>query len=236
MQKFDGFTAGKHRHISLPAQFFDELLPLIDDLAELKVTLFCFQALHQKQGIYRYLTRADFDFAQELLQGLQTIQPENPVEEILTEALTQTVKRGTLLHAMVDIQGNSVGLYFLNTARGRRAISQIEAGQWHLDDTQTVEILPERPNIYTLYEENIGLLTPLIADELQDAEDTYPENWIADAIKLAVEGNKRNWRYIRAILKRWQQEGKDSHETSGRDTVEDGRDYATGKFADIIES
>jgi len=37
---------------------------------------------------------------------------------------------------------------------------------------------PERPNIFKLYEENIGPLTPLIADALKDAEKTYPPEWV----------------------------------------------------------
>jgi len=64
-------------------------------------------------------------------------------------------------------------------------------------------------NIYALYEQNIGALTPLIADALKDAERTYGAEWIADALKLAVTNNKRNWKYCEAILKRWKVEGKD---------------------------
>ncbi len=62
---------------------------------------------------------------------------------------------------------------------------------------------------FALYESNIGPLTPMIADALQDAEKTYPPDWIKDAIALAVENNKRNWRYCETILKRWQAGGKD---------------------------
>ena len=68
------------------------------------------------------------------------------------------------------------------------------------DDTQ---------NIFTLYEQNIGLLTPMIALSLGDAEEMYGPVWIGDAIKIAVENNKRNWKYCEAILKRWATEGKD---------------------------
>jgi len=68
---------------------------------------------------------------------------------------------------------------------------------------------PLTANIYSLYENNIGAITPMIADALKDAEDTYPADWIADAMRLAVENNKRNWKYCEAILKRWQVEGKD---------------------------
>jgi len=58
----------------------------------------------------------------------------------------------------------------------------------------------DRPNIFILYEQNIGLLTPPIADELRQAEQTYPAGWIEEAFREAVSLNKRSWRYIRAIL------------------------------------
>ena len=62
--------------------------------------------------------------------------------------------------------------------------------------------------MFRLYEENIGPLTPLIADMLKDAEELYQAPWIADAIELAVKNNKRNWKYCEAILKRWKEEGR----------------------------
>ena len=61
MQKFEGFKSGKFRHIKVPAPFFSELLPLIDDLAELKVTLFCLWAFSQKDSRFRYLRQRDFE-------------------------------------------------------------------------------------------------------------------------------------------------------------------------------
>ena len=61
----------------------------------------------------------------------------------------------------------------------------------------------DRPNVFKLYEENIGPLTPMIADALKDAETIYSIEWIAEAIELAVKNNKRNWKYSEAILKRW---------------------------------
>ena len=64
-------------------------------------------------------------------------------------------------------------------------------------------------NIFTVYQSNIGLLTPIVADSLKDAETLYPTEWILDAIALAVTNNKRNWRYCESILKRWKADGKD---------------------------
>ena len=58
-----------------------------------------------------------------------------------------------------------------------------------------------------VYQEEIGVITPMIADELRDAIDTYQSRWIRDAIAEAAIQNKRGWKYISAILTRWQAQG-----------------------------
>ena len=79
------------------------------------------------------------------------------------------------------------------------AIEGITKGEWRPwpDEEKPVSLLIDRPNIFVLYEQNIGALTPIIADELRDAEQTYPPQWIEEAIKIAVENNVRRWRYVR---------------------------------------
>ena len=67
---------------------------------------------------------------------------------------------------------------------------------------------PFEEDIFALYEENIGLLTPLIAERIKEAERRYPASWIRDAIREAVELNVRNWRYVERILQRWAREGR----------------------------
>jgi DnaD/phage-associated family protein len=91
---------------------------------------------------------------------------------------------------------------------------------------------PERPNIFKLYEGNIGPLTPMIADALKDAEATYSEDWIAEALEIAVKSNKRSWKYVEAILRRWKEEGhakeqdrRDAKEPRGRDVTRKVEDF-----------
>ena len=62
--------------------------------------------------------------------------------------------------------------------------------------------------MFELYEQNIGMMSPMIADALLEAEEMYPEEWIEDAIEEAVVQNKRSWRYISRILERWELEGR----------------------------
>ena len=71
-----------------------------------------------------------------------------------------------------------------------------------------IQVQVERPNIFVLYEQNIGFLSPLIADQLRDAADQYPPEWIEAAFREAVQHNKRKWSYISAILRRWETEGR----------------------------
>ncbi len=236
MQKFEGFPPGsKLSPTAFPAQFFSELMPMIDDLAEMKVTVFCFWALHQKTGHFRYLRGREFSDNAVLLDGLRAACPGNEPQDTLEIALRRAIERGTLLCAEVDLDSGKDTLYFVNSELGRTAVEQIRAGAWYMNDEAAVEILPERPNIFRLYEKNIGALTPRIADHLKDAEKDFPEGWLEEAIYLAVEANKRNWRYIQAILKRWETEGKDSG-VIGRSAEKDGESYTSGKYADFIKS
>lgn len=229
-RKFAGFAPGKFNMTPVPAPFFTELLPLVDDLAELKVLLFCMYALPQKEGEYPYLRRADFSGSAELMRGLVAARPDADAEATLDDALARAVQRAALLSADVVHNAETLTLYFINSTRGRRAVDQVRAGRWKPGDlSNPVEILPERPGIYELYEANIGLLTPMIADELKDMEQEFPLRWIEEAIREAVYYNKRSLRYIRAILERWRSESRDSQ--SGDD---DGKRFISGEYGEFI--
>lgn len=64
-------------------------------------------------------------------------------------------------------------------------------------------------NIFRLYEQEFGALTPKIADAIDDAIKTYPVDWIIRAIERSVFNNARNWSYTEAILKNWKVHGFD---------------------------
>ncbi|MFH1485126.1 MAG: DnaD domain protein, partial [Chloroflexota bacterium] len=118
------------------------------------------------------------------------------------------------------------------------AIARIESGEIILGRIVSGPAVPARearPNIFELYERNIGLLTPIITDELREAERLYPRAWIEEAFREAVELNKRNWRYIARILERWATEGKRGE--SRRDTTDKqySEGYLRGKYAHLIK-
>ncbi|MFN2232816.1 MAG: DnaD domain-containing protein [Anaerolineales bacterium] len=224
MSTFQGFPDGKVSFTRIPGPFFSELLPQIDHLGELKVTLYALWQLDRMGGDVRYLQERDFLTDDIFMKGMGPSLQEAQIS--LEEALALAVARGTFLQANVQ-QEQELCLYFLNTSRGRATVEAMQNGNWRPSDDPRVpvELAPERPSIYHLYEQNIGPMTPLLADTLQDAEDTYPAEWIEEAFRIAVEKNVRNWRYVEAILRRWHERGYDGRETR-RDTEKSRRQYA----------
>jgi DNA replication protein len=134
-------------------------------------------------------------------------------EETLRRALDSAVEHGALSHSTVDIDGVHEGVYSLT------------------DDSRQLSDI----NIFALYEQNIGIITPMIAEELKEADKIYPPRWIEEAFKEAVTLNKRSWKYIARILERWASEGKDSGEYR-RDIKKDGPDkYIKGRYGHLVK-
>jgi DNA replication protein len=231
---FKGFTSGKVHLIPIPGQFFSDLLPGMDHLGELKLTLYFFWRLERMASDFRYLRRIDFTQDVLFMQGLNSDLPT--AEIVLDEALQRAAQRGFLLTAQAPGGEGNETLYFLNSPRGRAAVRAIQAGQWRPpgEEAPAAALTPEPPNIFRLYEEHIGPLTPMIAEALGEAEDTYPARWIEEAFRIAVERNARNWRYIEVILERWKKEGRDAQKDR-RDAEKTGREYIEGEFSDYIK-
>jgi DNA replication protein len=227
MPAFVGFPAGKTPYVPLPQTFFTSILPGVEDIGELKLTLYLFQLLYRKRGAPRCVSDRELLADRVLRQALRRKGDPRAPEERLRAALELSVARGTLLRVRVRVDGEIVSWYFFNTDRSRRAVARLLRGELApetlLDlegdegDQETpkmrgasgrMRIEVERLTIFLLYEQNVGMLTPLVAEELREAEERFPAEWIEEAFRLAIQQNKRKWSYIRAILKRWETDGK----------------------------
>jgi len=234
MEQFKGFPA-KMQFTPLPNLFFSTLLPQINDITELKTTLHIFGTLYRKRGYPRFVSYRELLSDKSLVSSLR--ETTRPLDEVLRNALEMAAKRGTILHLVLSRDGVPEDIYFLNTVANRQTIAKIQSGELSLSglktERQTYIETEEQPDLFTLYEQNIGMLTPMIAEELRDAEKLYPETWIKDAIKEAVSLNKRNWRYIARILERWSAEGK-SDGTYRRYSKTDPDKYIKGKYGHMV--
>ncbi len=233
MGDFKGFPPGKSTRIPVPEAFFREILPAIEEIEELKILLYVLYRYSQMEGNLPYLWYRDLlaDPAFALLLGGDAVY----VEEALGKGLQAGTDRGTLVNTQVLLESGPETIIFLNTARGRAAVQAINDGSWQPTTAEQPPSPAEtRPSIFQQYEENIGPLTPMIAETLKDAEADYPAAWIEEALRIAVENNVRRWRYIDAILRNWREEGKDERQTRG-DLEEDRHRYVRGKFSKFIE-
>ena len=218
MNKFKGFTDSE-TFTQLPDAFFHQLLKEIDDAVELKVITYFLWRVEHMEGPFRALCQTDFE-AKDLGLSAEEIQL----------GLEKAVNRGSILKSTHEADV----FYFLNSPRGRAAAEAFAKGQWR-ESARILSSPPmERPNVFRLYEENIGPLTPLIADALKDAEELYYAEWIAEAIELAVKNNKRNWKYCEAILKRWKDEGRNGQKDQ-RDARQGSERYTKSEFEEYLK-
>ena len=78
------------------------------------------------------------------------------------------------------------------------------------------EELEEGENIFSVYEHEIGPLTPHISEELMCLEEDHTATWVCNALKESSERGKRSLGYAKAILSRWKAEGYGTVPTNGR--------------------
>jgi len=213
---FKGFT-DTETFTQLPDSFFHHLLNEIEDAAELKVTLYLLWRIEHIEGTFHALCETDFNDI-----GLSADE--------VNRGLEKSVQRGSMIRS----QHEADVFYFLNSPRGRVAAEAFAKGQWR-ESAKILSAPPvERPNVFKLYEENIGPLTPLIADMLKEAETLYDPVWIEEALIIAVKNNKRNWKYVEAVLKRWKEEGRNGQKD--RQSADKGSQrYTDSEFSEYIE-
>ena len=225
LTRFSGFPEAKVAVVALPDLVFTDLVPQIDDLAELKVTLLVLRRLAQMQSdAAPWITLAELQ-----ADPVVRVALGDAVDTRLTDALARATQRGTLLVAEWQLADGTVELrYLANSPRGRAALRAMQRGVEPASATKMA-----RPNIFALYEQTVGPLTAILSEDLMDAEKTYPAEWVEEAFHAAASRNKRNWKYIHAILERWRTEGKD--EADRRDREADPRRYIEGKYGDLIQ-
>jgi len=222
----------------LPNVFFSEVLEIINSLLELKAVMQIFFLLSRRRGYPRFVSFSELSRNVVIERELHTMQGD--ADALLRSALESAVKHGILLHIPIDMGGKSDDVYFINNEAEKDTIGKIMSGTLKIRSVQIrtlEEPASEQPrDIYSLYERNIGMLTPILAEELQEAEHRYPPEWIQDAFREAVRANVRNWKYINGILKRWEREGKKDGKPVGDSQKERDPDkYIRGKYGHMVQ-
>jgi DnaD/phage-associated family protein len=246
---FTGFPSGG-KATAIPNVFFTDLLPLLSDGGDLAVVLCAFRVLGEKRGFPRYITEHDLasepavgalqqaKLPNELLAAPNDTLGRESAADAVAVGLRRAVEIGVLLPLTVEREGRRIDLFFLNAPADRRGLEAVRSGSV---DIGALPLAPHQPaarsSIFTLYESLIGTISPLVADDLAEAERLYPAEWLQAAFREAAAQNARSWRYVSRILERWAIEGPD-HATIERGTAgvtaKDDR-YFRGKYGKILK-
>jgi DNA replication protein len=234
MTEFKGFP-NKMTFTPIPDLVFSSVLPQISDMAELKVLLHIFKFIYPKKGSVKFTSYREILGDAGLVNDLKT-----QTGEFLPKALAALVEKGILLTLPVQNGETADQIYLLNNEPNRLNIERIRNGELILPglkaDSPAPVVVEPPADIFTLYEQNIGMLTPMIADELREAVKQYPEGWIRDAVKEAVSLNRRNWRYIARILEHWSTEGKDDGTHRGYSQKNTDPDkFIKGRYGHMVQ-
>jgi DNA replication protein len=225
---FAGFSTDNL--VGLPPELFSDVIPHITLPSELKVTLQIFYRLSRQRMRPKRLSWDELAADQLLQRSLRSISTLRPHEELLAEGLDAALRRRTLLHLTLPTDGRVGNWYLVNTAANQVWVQRLGAAQLVLSPPSE---LVERPSLLNLYEQNIGMVTPMLVEELREAEERYPQPWIEEAIREAVRANARSWRYIRKVLERWAAHGR-QHAPNQTERPIDIDKYTSGQFGGLF--
>jgi len=199
--------------IPIPVSFLTDLLPAMTDIAEIQVFLTAARLAIESGSLDAPIEEPVIVRDRALRHALRVVGSGNEPDNRIATGLELAVGRGVLLRFRTVDRRDERVWYAVSTPAARQSIQRMVTGSdapprtlWHGDHAPRVE--PERPTVFRLYEQNIGLLSPIIAEQLVRAMERYPREWIEDAIGEAVAYNRRNWRYIQRILQQWAVTGR----------------------------
>ena len=199
--------------LPIPLSFLIDMTPAISSIEEMQVSLAVFRLLEEAGGFGEPLAEKTILRDRTLRSALRVEGSPRAPDARIGKGLELALARGTLIRLVSAEARKQATFYYLNTPENRTSIKLMEAGQipapkalWPDDHPPSITV--DRPNAFRLYEQNIGPLTPLIADQIARAIEDYPDDWIEDALSEAVSYNRRSWRYVTRILEYWQAHGR----------------------------
>ncbi len=208
-----GLVLNPGETLPIPVSFLNDVAPSITSIEELQVSLAAFRLLDAAGGFQEPLAEKSILRDRTLRSALRVDGSPRAPDARIAKGVELAIARGLLVRLVSVESRKRATFYYLNTPENRSSIRLMETGQlaaprvlW--PDEHPPSITIDRPNAFRLYEQNIGPLTPLIADQISRAIEEYPDDWIEDALSEAVAYNRRSWRYVTRILENWQAFGR----------------------------
>ena len=225
---FGGF-AGIGRATAIPNAFFAGALPAMRAPGDLLAFLWTARLVQEQRGEARFVTADQVWAAPGAADSFERLADGRAS---LERGLAACAELGALLALDLAVGGEREVVYFVNNPASRRAVARARAGELALRPDALVREPPREraPDIFLLYEEHIGTITPMVGERLLAAAERFPAHLVEAAFREAAERNVRNWRYVERILERWAEEGH-AHEATGQDPADRRRRYFLGDGA-----
>lgn len=231
---FEGFPSVS-KATAIPNAFFALVLPRLQSSDAVLAFLWAARVVQERRGDHRFASVDEIWASPGAAESFQNLAHGR---DSLEAGLAECAAVGALISLRITGRDVRETVYLVNDPPSRRLVARARASEVQLRPATTIvpeESPNQRPNIFRLYEEQIGTITPIIGERLLAAEDEYPLEWIEDAFAEAAELNARSWRYIERILQRWTEEGR-RNETPRRDSPEDRRQrFLGGSFGHLIQ-
>ncbi len=193
----------------IPNTVLGRVLASIYDADEIKLILRAIWLLEHQRGYPRYITRDDLRRDRVLSVA---IADQSDFDRILKSA----IERGVFVEVSIN---NNIYLMF-NTESARRATIEVAPPTDILnnDDNswETPAVSTTTTDAFRAYEENIGLLSPMIRQSILAALEDFTDEDISRAVRIAVENESRSWSFVAGVLRRWARDGIPHERTDGK--------------------
>ena len=210
---FDGFTSGAPV-TPLPQALLHDLVPAMSDPAELIVTLYAVEAIARQRRYPRRVSLSDLRESRSLIEALASFCRDREVEDAFGQGLDAASERGSLLRARSVQDGGWVEWIALNDVDGQRALASASMPPASRNAYGREPVFSTAPEIW---QSAFGTaMPPILAEELNAAESRFGADWLRDAFAESAANGVRNWRYVQAILERWETEGRDGGDATAR--------------------
>ncbi len=195
--------------IPIPREFLSETIAQINDSTELHVTLAVFR-LAADSGSTPPAVSEDTVLRDAILsRTFHEDRKSSKLGQRIRRGLQYATARESIVQVVLMIDGHEERWYVPASVDNRTSLSEvlIDPGAWPVAGIDAL-VATTAPSVFSLYEKNIGMLTPLLTDQIETAMELYPLDWIEDAVREAVTYNKRNWRYVQRVLENWSVNGR----------------------------
>ncbi len=213
---FDGFRSGALL-TPLPQALLRDLVPQMADPAELIVTLYAVEAIARQRRFPRRIALAYLRDSRPLIDALAGMCVDREVDQSFAAGLSAALDRGVLLSAVAPDDGARNAWLALNDADGRRAMELLDSASVGAEPMRPVGREAVYSSTPEIWQSAFGTpMPPILAEALKSAESRHGRERLRGAFAEAAANGARSWRYVQAILDRWEMEGRDDRdETAG---------------------